>query len=160
MPAFIIFEYVLPNPDRIDSARTHGDDLGGGVVAAPYGSVGTPLEPAARPAYFDGKFLTASDLTDEQASSSDTGGTDMLLGDGSVHDISPRDAAFFAYDAAFLGGVGVTAGDGDGQVHAVVFAGDRYDPLQEQGIGGISVAVADIEAKGPHMLMTAGFMLG
>ena len=86
------------------------------------------------------------------------GGINMLLGDGSVRDISPRDAAFSAYDPGFLGGVMVSAGDSSDPHDAVVFAGDRYDPLQEQGIGGISGAVADIE--GPHMLMTAGFMPG
>jgi hypothetical protein len=62
MQHFIIFEAVLPNPAPI-----------AGAVFAPYGSVAAPLEPAARPAYFDGKLLTAHDLADEQASVSDTG---------------------------------------------------------------------------------------
>ena len=49
------------------------DDLLDGVVVAPDGYVATPAEPAARPTYFDGKFLVARDLMNEQASSSDTG---------------------------------------------------------------------------------------
>ena len=54
----------------------------------------------------------------------------------------------------------MSAADSSDPLDAGVFAADRYDPLQEQGIGGISIAVADIEGKGPHMLMTAAFMLG
>jgi hypothetical protein len=49
------------------------DGLLDGVAVAPDGYVATPAEPAARPAYFDGKFLAARDLMNEQASSSDTG---------------------------------------------------------------------------------------
>jgi hypothetical protein len=185
VPNFIIFESVLPNPSvSIDGTRSCGDDLAVRVDLAPYGSFAASLEPAARPNYFDGKLLTARDLTDEQTSGNSTsptgtgdladwqdnygtggiaasvdGGFDLLLGDGSVRDISARDAAFLAYDQGFLGGVTVAAGDSSEPRDAVVFAGDRYDPLLEQGIGGIAIAVADIEGKGPHMLMTAGFML-
>ncbi len=36
-------------------------------------AIAAPVEPAARPHYFDGKFLAARDLMNEQASSSDTG---------------------------------------------------------------------------------------
>ena len=119
-------------------------------------------------------FYLHLESTDAEATESSTSGDDILIGgatshddginmllcDGSVRDVSPRDAAFLAYDPGFLGGVGVSAGNSSEPLHAVIFAGDRYDPLQEQGIGGISVAVADIEDKGAHMLMTAGFMLG
>jgi hypothetical protein len=179
---FIIFESVLPNPSvSIDGTRPYGDDLAAGVDLAPYGSFAASLEPAARPNYFDGKLLTARDFTDEQTSGNNTSpirtgdladwqsqygtggmaafdGVHMLLGDGSVRDVSPRDAAFLAYDQGFLGGVTVAAGDGSEPLDAIIFAGDRYDPLHDQGIGGISIAVADIEGKGPHMLMTAGFL--
>jgi hypothetical protein len=86
------------------------------------------------------------------------GGVDLLLGDGSVRGLSPRDAAFLAYDPGFLGGVTVAAGDSIDPLDALIFAGDRYDHPHEQGIGGISIAVGDIDAKGPHMLMTAGFL--
>ena len=54
------------------SSQSYGDDLPGGGVAQD-GYVATPVEPAARPHYFDGKFLVDRDLTREQASSSDTG---------------------------------------------------------------------------------------
>jgi hypothetical protein len=56
-----------------DSSRSYGDDFLGGIVVAQDGYAATPVEPTARPAYFDGKLLSARDLTDEQVSSSDTG---------------------------------------------------------------------------------------
>ena len=73
MSGVITFEYILINPgDPIDSTQPYGDLLDG-VVVAPDGYVAAPAEPAARPTYFDGKFLAARDLMNEQASSSDTG---------------------------------------------------------------------------------------
>jgi hypothetical protein len=88
------------------------------------------------------------------------GGLDLLLGDGSVRGISPRDTAFLAYDQGFLGGVSVAASDvGDRSIQtgaALVFAGDRYD-AEPDPAGGLTVAVADVEAMG--LLMTAGFLL-
>ena len=51
-------------------SQSHGDDLLGGVVAAQDDYAATPVEPTARPHYFDGKFLVDRDLMREQASSS------------------------------------------------------------------------------------------
>ena len=55
------------------SRQPYGDDLLDGVVVAQDGYVAAPADPTARPTYFDGKFLAARDLMNEQASSSDTG---------------------------------------------------------------------------------------
>jgi len=75
MPSVVTIEYILiasGSGDAIDSTQPYGDFLGGiAVVQDGYGA--TPVEPAARPAYFDGKLLSARDLMGEQVSSSDTG---------------------------------------------------------------------------------------
>ena len=163
------------------ASSTSGDDiLIGGATSYDEGSSASPISTGDladwRSNYGTGGMAAASykmhriDYTAAGSTAADgntyqgmtavvDGGVNMLLGDGSVRDISLRDAAFFAYDQGFLGGVTVAAGDSSEPLDAVIFAGDRYDPLDEQGIGGISIAVADIEGKGPHMLMTAGFML-
>jgi len=73
MPSVVTFEYILiASGDPIGRTQPYGDFLGGiAVVQDGYGA--TPVEPAARPAYFDGKLLSARDLMGEQVSSSDTG---------------------------------------------------------------------------------------
>jgi prepilin-type processing-associated H-X9-DG protein len=94
-------------------------------------------------------------------------GLNMLFGDGSVRDsgvnppswgldrvdMSADAGPFFAYGDGFLGGVDAPAAS-PGLIRLEII----YAPHGEQDVGGLVVEVAGIEAKGPHMLMTAGFM--
>ena len=76
------------------------------------------------------------------------------LGDGSVRHVDMQDAdPFFAYGDGFLGGVNVPTAS-PGNIHLEII----YAPLGEPDVGGLVVEVPDVEAKGPHMLMTAGFL--
>jgi len=69
-------EYLLVSknsPTEDDGgAQPHGDFLGG-VFVGQDSYVVTSVEPSARTSYFDGKLLSARDLTAEQVSSFDTG---------------------------------------------------------------------------------------
>jgi hypothetical protein len=96
----------------------------------------------------------------------------ILLGDDGVRGSSPYDGGvnlaswgldrvdmsadagpFFAYGDGFLGGVDVPVASA-GIVRLEII----YAPLVEQGVGGLALEVPDVEANGPHMLMTAGFL--
>ncbi len=99
-------------------------------------------------------------------------GVNMLLRDDAVRGTSPYDGgvnlaswglgrvdmsadagAFFAYGDGFLGGVDVPVAS-TGIVRLEII----YAPLVEQDVGGLALEVPDVEANGPHMLMTAGFL--
>jgi hypothetical protein len=62
--------------------------------------------------------------------------------------------AFFAYGDGFLGGVDVPVASA-GIIRLEII----YAPLgAPDPVDGLVVEVPGLEAKGPHMLMTAGFM--